>query len=174
MRARLSWLLLFVALGTPRIATAQNPGSATTQPVITLSISAVQASAKVGSPVRVKVVLHNISDHDILVAREVRGLDCRVDVRDAEGKLPPDTKLGYLWNGHVSNPDPSRLSPQELSGNLIYGTLKRGETSTWELDASKFYDIRQPGKYSLQVERRDPENLSIVVKSNVIAVTVTP
>jgi hypothetical protein len=174
MRAQLGWLLIFVACGTFRIAASQNQASATTQPVVTLNVSAVQPSVKVGSPVRVKVVLQNISDHDIIVSREVRGLDCRVDVRDAEGRLAPDTKLGYLWNGHVSNPDLSRLSSQELTGSLISGSVKRGETLTWELDASKFYEIKQPGKYSIQVERKDPENHSLMVKSNVITVTVTP
>ena len=174
MRLLNSWVLFSATFGTLGIAVAQNPEPTQKQPVTTLNISTVQESVKVGSPVRIRVILKNISDHDIVVGREVGGMDCRIDVRDAHGKLVADTKLGYFRNGHVANLDLSRISPQDLTGNAYYGTLRPGETSKWELDASKLYDIKQPGSYSIQVDRRDPEDLSTFVKSNTITVKVTP
>ena len=44
----------------------------------------------------------------------------------------------------------------------------------WESDAAKFYDMSQPGKYAIQVQRQDPEDPSIIVKSNKITVTLIP
>lgn len=174
MRLLGSWILFSATLGTLGIAPAQNSNPPQTQPVITLNISAVQKSIKAGSSVQIRVNLKNISSHDIALVMEVKGRDCRVDVRDADGKLAPETKLGYVWNGHVASPDPSRVSPQDLTGNLVYGTLKAGETQSWQMDVSKLYELKQPGRYTIQVERKDPENPSITVKSNTITVTVTP
>jgi hypothetical protein len=162
---------VLAALGT---AAGQRPNTLATQPGTSLTISALQDSVKTGSPVRVRVTLKNRSNHDVVVATEVSGLDCQVEVRGADGRLAADTKLGYIWNGHVASPDTSRISPQDLNGNAIFTTLNAGKTLTWELDAARLYDMRQPGKFTIQVQKRDPENASILLKSNRVAVTVTP
>jgi hypothetical protein len=36
------------------------------------------------------------------------------------------------------------------------------------------YDIKEPGKYTIQLKKKDPENPSITVQSNMITVTVGP
>jgi hypothetical protein len=174
MRLLCSFVLFCATWGTLGIAVGQNSKPSQTQPAITLNISAVQESVKVGSPVRVRLILKNKSDHDIVVVREIRGFDCHVDVRDTDGQLAADTKLGYILNGHVANLDLSRVSPQDLTGNLVSGTVGPGKTLTWELDASKLYDIKEPGKYTIQLKKKDPENPSITVQSNMITVTVGP
>jgi hypothetical protein len=94
-------------------------------------------------------------------------------VRGIDGELAADTKAGYVWNGHVANLDPSRVSPQDLRGALVSGTLKSGEFLAWEFNAARFYEMSQPGKYKIQIRRADPESPSISVKSNTVTVKVT-
>lgn len=174
MRKLGSCFLACATLGLFGGTVRQTPNSPSAKPIISLSLSAVQDPVKSGSPVRVKVTLKNESSHDAAVATEVGGLDFRIEVRDAKGGLPPETSLGYVWNGHVSNLDPNRVSPQDLRGAAVYGTMKAGSKFVRELDVSKRYDLKQPGKYTVTVEHQDPENPSLIVKSNTITMTVTP
>lgn len=166
--------LVCALLVAPVSVSAQKSKSPDALPVISLAISARQNSARVGSPIRVEVALENKSGHEIAITRELRGRDCRVEVRDLNGKLAADTKLGRVWNRNTLIADPSQVSPEDLKGNLIQGRLKSGEKLMWEFDAATLYEIIQPGKYTIEVERRDPESPSIIVKSNTINVTVTP
>ena len=140
----------------------------------TLTIKASQRSVKVGSPVFIEVTVTNKSGHDIVVPREVRGTDSQVEVRDLTGKLADDSKFGYVWNGHVANPDPSQVSVKDLQGVIFTVTIKPGEKLTWHLDAAKFYSMNKPGKYAIVVQKADPEIPSVALKSNVITVTMVP
>jgi hypothetical protein len=144
------------------------------KPAISLTITS-KPTVNVGYTVGIHVVLTNTSAHDIVVQREVRGADCAVDVRDENGKLPPDTKFGLLHNGHVSITDMSQIDPRDLRGALVYIPVKAGKTWEWDLDAAKFYDLSKPGKYLVFIQKLDPEDPSLPsVKSNTIAVTVVP
>ena len=57
------------------------------------------------------------------------------------------------------------------TGNVIFRTIRAGETLTQNLRVSALYDMRKPGKYTIQVWRRDPQS---DIKSNIVTVTVTP
>jgi len=165
--------LVFLAAGMVSLGTvgAQGPSTLSLPPVISLAISAVRKSVRARSPVRVKVVLTNKSSHGILVGREVRGSDCQIEVRDVNGHLARDTAFGSVRNGRAES---SRVTPQYLVVNGFDVTVKAGETLSWELDASKWFDMTQPGKYSIHIQKRDPESLQTIVKSNAITVRVTP
>lgn len=160
-----------VALAT---GTAQSANDSASQAVASIAISAVQEYVRAGSPVRIRVTLKNTSDHGVFITRDVAGRECKVEVRDVNGKLAADTKAGYIWNGHVASPDPSRVSPQDLKGALVFGNLKSGEVVQWEFDAAKFYEMNRPGPYTIQIRRADPENPSITISSNAITVTIEP
>ena len=122
-------ILFSAVLGACGTAMAQSSSTSGTQPVISLKISAAQSPIKTGAPVRVRVILTNEATHDVVFWRDTRGMDCRVDVRDASGKLAPDTKLGYIVNGHVANPDVTRISPGGSQWELCRGNSK-GRAST--------------------------------------------
>lgn len=163
---------LMVSIFASLAAFAQSPPQR--KPVISLSISS-KPTAKVGSTVGIHVVLKNISAHGVAIVGEVRGRDYKIDVRDVNGKLAPDTKLGLIYNGHVSITDSSQIDPKDLNGKAVYGTLKAGETSEGDLDAAKFYDMSKPGKYAIFIQKLDPEDPSLLaVKSNTISVTMIP
>jgi len=171
MRALEGAAIFALVLGSTVSAAAQ---AAHTRPATSLAISAVQKSASVGSPLEIEVVLTNNTNHDITVGRELSGMDCRVDVRDRQGKLPADTRFGYLRNGHADNARLMELTSGELNTNAVYIPVKAGETLTWKLDLNKLYVLNEPGKYRVQVHRRDSVDASLVVKSNTVTVTVIP
>jgi hypothetical protein len=156
------------------VAGAANSNTAQSQPVMALAISAAQDSVKIGAPVRIQVALTNKSDRDVTFSRDGAGYDCRLDVRDINGNLLADSKFGYLRNGHVAHPDPTRFSPEDLKGRLVVVTVKAGQTLTWEEDAAKLYEIDPPGEYTIQGQEPEPGNMSVSLKSNTITVTVTP
>jgi len=146
------------------------------KPVNSISIRAPRESVKTRSPVDITVEFRNNTDHDLEFARVLSGADCKIDVRDVQGKLPPETGFGYIHNGHVAHPeeDLTRFSSKDLNDNGIWASVKAGQTSEWEINAAKFYDMKQPGKYAIRVERQDPEDSKVVLKSNTVTVTVTP
>ena len=162
-------LLLLLLPGISGIAV----GKPKSRPVISLAISA-KPTLKAGSPVVIGVTLRNISRHDIVFGREIRGKDDRIDVRDSTGKLAPDTKLGLLYNGHVVV-ETGQVNPQDMNLNWVTIPVKAGKTWGWGVDVSQFYDMSRPGKYSIFIQRLDPIDPSLPgIKSNVISVTILP
>ena len=171
MRVLFVVLALFVA--SPLAVRAQTTAS-DGEPVISLVISA-KPSAKLGESIFVHVLLTNVSSHDIVVPREVRGTDCGIDVRDVTGTLAPDSRFGLLHNGHTSVTDLSQVDPNDLKGKVVYVSVKAGKTWEWDLEVTKFYDITKPGKYLIFVTKLDPEDPALpFVKSNTLTLQVTP
>ena len=151
------------------------PGSAAS-PVNSITISAFRDSVKTKSPVYIIVEFKNNSDHDLEFGRVLSGADCRIDVRDVQGKLPPETGFGYIHNGHVAHPeqDLTRFSLSDLTDNGLWASVKAGQSTEWVINAARFYDMTQPGKYTIRVEREDPADPKTILKSNTVTVTVTP
>jgi hypothetical protein len=178
MRLLRTFLLSSAILVAPSSMVAQvGPQSGTSgeSPVLSIRISAEHASVKLGSPIRLNVMLMNTSNHDVNIVQSLKGGEYKVDMRDADGKLARDSSFGYIHNGHIAQTDmePSRISSGDLADSLVGGLIKAHDTMPWVLTATRFYEISQPGKYAIQIERPDPENPSVSVKSNTITVTVT-
>lgn len=69
---------------------------------------------------------------------------------------------------------PQRTYPHpELGslGSVRFNTIPPGETVTEDQEVSVLYDMSKPGKYTIQVWRRNPK---YEIKSNKVTVTVTP
>src|SRR6266853_6769841 len=116
------------------------------KPPFKIAITSAPATVVAGSEVSIKVSLTNTSDHDV---REGVGYErgniasiFRFEVRDEHGKLVP--KRTY--------PHPELA----MMGSVQFGTIHRGETWTQEQEVSALYDMRKPGKYKIQVWKRDP------------------
>lgn len=142
--------------------------SQSAQPATALVLDAVQDTVKIGLPIVVKLTVTNKSDHDVLLFKDTRDLENRVDVRDGKGNLAPETRLGSRQNGHL---DPNLLTPAELIGKMICATMKAGESWILNLNVQRLYDLTQPGKYAIQVERDDPDSTK-AVKSNPVTITL--
>jgi hypothetical protein len=110
-----------------------------------------------GADVSIEVSLTNISHQDVpegVMYQDGINLDStlRFEVRDEHGNLVPKRIYQY----------------EELrTGKVIFRTIRAGETLKQNQPVSARYDMRNPGKYTIQVSRDE-------ARSNVVTVTVIP
>ena len=134
----------------------------TNKPPFKIAITAEHSTIAAGSDVEIDVSLTNTSDHDVYEGvMYMMGIDLdstfRFEVRDEHGKMVP-----------------KRIYPYEelRTGKVIFRTISAGETLTQPQTVSALYDLRKPGKYTIQVFRGPFDKDEI--KSNIVTVTVTP
>ncbi len=152
------WLTLMLSA----IITA--PGFAQKQPSklpFTLSLTA-EPTPNLRSGVWVKVRWTNTSE---------KALDSSANILDATN-VDPNFIFELLdKNGH---PMPRKMYkfPQN-SGHAEFGTLKAGDSITSEVNLVRLFDLKESGKYTLQVSRLIPEGLGGgIVKSDAIPITI--
>ena len=147
-------LLLFVSL-----ALCQQSNN----PPFKIAITAESPTVVAGNDVSIKVSLTNTSDHDVYEGAMYRlgNLDTsfQFEVRDEHGKMVPKRVYPH---------------PELATGSVRFRTISRGETYTQDQLVSALYDMRKPGKYTIQVFRRDSDNPKNDIKSNIVTVMVTP
>ena len=141
------------------------------KPSLSITISAPQTVVKASSPVKLRITMTNISNHNVTYYVSSAGRPYDIYVRGTSRKLAPETPAGVRV--HPWSP---KYKPFSGGGSVFSGSfqIKPGEKTETEVDLTKEYDLNQPGKYTVQVERRDPENPKKRLKSNVITLTVTP
>ncbi len=155
------------------------PGSALL-PTFSISIRTATGNAaivKVGSAVALNVVTTNTTGHNIVLwaekaDREQAGVTYRVDVSDINGKPLPDTPLGRQVKNRTDIPNENH--PTAFAGptgeKLV---LQPGESWPDTIILNSLYDFKQPGIYTIQVERFDSVS-GTMVTSNAVAVTIAP
>lgn len=124
-------------------------------------ISTDESTVVSGADVLVNVSLTNTTNRDVdegVMFKDGINLDStlRFEVRDDHGKLVPQ-----------------RAYPHEelRTGRVIFRTIQAGQTLTQPQPVSALYDMRKPGKYTIQAWRRNPE---YDIKSNIVTITMTP
>jgi hypothetical protein len=147
--------------------------SPTAEATFSIAIKAAQETVKSGSEARVGITLTNISKRQISIFKvngngqaELAGFD--VDVRNTDGNTPPETK--YHKKIKTGEDAQGETSQVVVSGGYI--SLNSGESVKDEIVVTRLFDLSSPGSYKVQVEKMD-EQSKVVVKSNVITVTVT-
>lgn len=146
-----------------------HPGQ--TKPSFTLTLSPgprekIVSEFRVGSMVRVTVKMTNITDHTIDHSgyySNAGDMAYSYDVRDEDGK--PVERIVH------EHPELAMVDP-------FWSDILPGESDLDELRLDKVYKFDRPGKYTIQVSRRDPDFLNdkgkpTVVKSNIIAIIIT-
>lgn len=133
-------------------------------PPFKISISAENSTVAAGTDVLIEVSLTNTSDQDVkegVMYMDGIELDStfRFVVRDNHGKLVP-----------------KRIYPYEelRTGKVIFRTIPAGQTLTQPQLVSARYDMRKPGKYTIQVFRGVSGNPKDDIKSNIITIKVNP
>jgi hypothetical protein len=137
-------------------------GQQSTNPPFRIAISPESSTVVAEADVWIKVSLTNTSDQEIsegvgYISGTNLDSTLRFEVRDKHGKLVP--KRTY--------PHPELGYP----GSVRFRTISLGATLTQDQRVSALYDMRKPGKYTIQVWRR---NSDYDIKSNIVTVTVTP
>lgn len=135
------------------------------KPSLLIELSAPKDGIKTGLPVRLEVMLTNTTREYILLTGErgpngveYRGLE--IDVRDASGKILPKAEA-----------KPQRI--EELPLNPFFAVpLEPGKSLKYEIDLTRKYDLRRPGKYNVQVSRYDSAART-TVRSNTTPLTMT-
>ena len=117
------------------------------------------------SEVWIKVSLTNTSYQDLDDSgSHFSGIDWdpnfRFEVRDERGKIGSKKNVPH---------------PELRTGNPVNRSISSGQTFTQEQRVSALYDMRKPGKYTIQVSRRASDNPNDgEIKSNIVTITVTP
>jgi|GEM_PF-176072 len=129
-----------------------------------IAITLENPTVVAGADVMIKLSLTNISPQALIegvMYMDGIYLDTsfRFDVRDESGK-----------------PVPKRIYPYEelRTGKVIFRTISSGQTLTQDQVVSSRYDLRKPGKYTIQVSRGVSSDPNDDIQSNIVTVTVTP
>lgn len=171
----LRWVVTILVIACARFSTCLRAQNAPKTQHLTASFSVTitpeKPTVKVASPVWVVATVENKSNHDIPVYRAISGdMDqggwvYTVDVRHDKGVASSETRFYRI----VQDRDPD-VTMKRSGGST---KVKPGETMTDRVNVSKLYDLTQPGRYTIQFQRLDPETKTFV-KSNEITVTLRP
>jgi hypothetical protein len=135
------------------------------QPPLKIAIISGNSTVVSGTDVWIKVSETNTSNQDLDDSgRWTEGMTLdphfQYEVRDDHGKMVPIIKQPHPELGSLFS--------------VRFRTIAPGQTLTQEQELTERYDMRKPGKYTIQVSRRISNNPKDDIKSNIVTVTVTP
>jgi hypothetical protein len=143
-------------------------------PSISIGIAVSQSVVASGTRVELHILVTNVSKGLIHMGRD-NGKDSAalyytVDLRDTEGDSAPKTRFNRILHGEVhADPDKGGI----ITGSPIIFPLQPGETLKDDMILNDLFDLKVPGKYTVQIQHEDPVTHN-PVKSNIITLTVTP
>jgi len=111
---------------------------------------------KVGAPVKVDITLTNTSKSVIVVAQDKSrkgDFTYAITVRDAEQKEAPRSDYHRALSGE------NTTTPMIVVSGVMPHSLEPGKSMVDTLEINDLYDLRVPGKYTIQVERFDSPRL---------------
>ena len=155
----------------------------TTEPAFSLSVKVEAETVRPGSDVTLLVVVTNKTSQQILFPMDQYhpAGAFTVNVTDPAGQPAGKTRLYRAVSGDRTGKDASEPPPDPLHETLIIGSGVAGQLDPGEKREhlvvlnrknSELFDLRKPGKYTVQVERMDNASKTIV-KSNVAEFTIT-
>jgi len=141
------------------------------EPEFSLTISVTHDSFKAGEEVKLKILLTNLTEHQIgLESLPGVEFEYSFDVLDSQSRKAPLTRYGRALNGTPDTGD-ERHDCGDCSG--FSQELEPHEKITDEIAVSKIYDLTRAGKYTIQVSRPQGDSSHTIVKSNTITVIIS-
>lgn len=138
-----------------------------------ISISTLHDSFKSGAEIDIAVNLTNTSDKPVLlmgVCAPKGDFDgFTVEVKDIQNNIAPGRHLLRVERGEET----ARPDDIWTWSGPICGTVPPHKFSNGGFVVNRLYDMVKPGKYTIQVQRKDTYS-KMIVKSNMITITVTP
>jgi hypothetical protein len=136
---------------------------AASQP-LSLSIAAPEQTVQIGSELKIKTTLTNLTNHVITLRDRIRACDYPVQVRDETGNLAPETD----YQRHL------KCNARFTESRNILVVLKPQESRQDEIIINQLFDLSVPGTYSVQASRTIPKELGPEpIKSNTITISIT-
>jgi dipeptidyl aminopeptidase/acylaminoacyl peptidase len=148
----------------PVEASGSSPGAAGARD-FTVAISAPEDEVRAGGEAKILIALRNVSDHQLAFAHRPGAnspeFSYRIEVKDARGQAVEATAYGREALQHQ----------QEESRTVEY--VQPGKAAVQTANLTKLVNMSRPGRYTVQVFRKDPKS-GRVVKSNELTVNVVP
>jgi hypothetical protein len=145
------------------LAASGSTSGAVKEAPFSLSIAA-PSTVQVGSNFNIDITITNVSSTPITLSRGNPAIEYDFDVKDSRGQQVAETAT------HKRIRDTSKSSVIYRLTRLV---LEPGKSSHQRVNLSDYYDLRLPGKYSVQLQRMVPERLGGgMVHSNTIEFTV--
>jgi hypothetical protein len=133
---------------------------------ISITITAKQATFKVGDPIVLNILVNNISEYkycekNIVETNHAEWNDYYVEVKDAEGNVVPRISKPLL---------PLRQRP-ELSGSRGVLCIVPGDAIKEKVVVDQIVNMSGPGTYYVQISHRDI-GTDTLIRSNILQVNV--
>jgi len=159
--------LILVALVSLRAEGRRNPSFLLQLAGSHNSIYPDTAVWKVGEPVRVIVTMTNQTKRDVHYTLTNPGMDWEMAVRDSGGNPVGETD----WFRQMKE---DRKNGSFIVARNFFGTLRPNQQAQDVIEVQMFYDLSRAGNYSIQVQRALPDVAKDPIKSNRLALTITP
>jgi hypothetical protein len=156
MPANRAMLGVILAAATCGFAFAQ-------QAPFTMSVKALHGKQSPRDVV-IAITIANSSDGMLCVPHFIPVLDYTFDVQNANGHPALETPLMYK----IKHPEPSPLTWVNPGG----GCVRSGGSTGRDITISDYYDLTQPGSYTIQVSRRLETVSPDWVRSNTVTIMV--
>jgi hypothetical protein len=166
MRTRI-FLAILVLIGTHVGAARSAQEAQKAIPALSIVASATEDVVRAGSQVTLKVSVKNELTETLVEPTDGMNRPERnyaIKITDDHGNVPPLTNYGRALIKHEG------VIIDRCCPSMI---LQPGETRNEDVVVTSLFDLSKPGKYTIQLERFD-NSIKAGVKSNAVAVTVTP
>jgi hypothetical protein len=138
---------------------------AESSPLASATISALQSPVKAGEPVKIRIVIENRSDHEIVLPDFGAFV---FDARDSNGDLLPETDIGCVF--HFFSP----CHKYKKMGEGLVATISAHKKYEWDTLLNTEYDLSRPGTYTVvgyvQIFADGSDHINF--KTNKIKITV--
>ena len=149
-----------LCVGAAMLVGLISAGAQKTTPSFTASIQAPKATLKSGSAIQVDITLENQTDELLSVEGLRSGLK-------GSGLI--------VWNGENKALEPLDKAKDEWDSarSKIATALPPRQKVTEFVNLAKWFDLNEPGQYTIQLRKKDPINGGWI-ESNKIMITVIP
>lgn len=163
MSSRLSFVMIcgaIIMLATQLVSAAPN------KQLVSIEIRSPKVAVNSGDAVQIDIIIKNISNQEIQILDDsAPETHYTVDLRDARHNSVPATDIGdKIKDSHTGKAGAMIVLRNAVAVNL----LKPGESYTENLVVSDLFDMKQLGKYTIQLSENDTGAKSNLIKISVV------
>jgi hypothetical protein len=165
-------MVVFSLLGFVVFCGTLNAQTNPENPKFSLTIKTFKPEVTLGSAIDIAVTTTNISDETLIFQFGNHGnvaVAYQYDVRDEKGA--PVAKYGQRY---LHFPNGETVPYPSLPGRSMLGGIRPGESTEEGSMVSDIYNFDHPGKYTIQVSRKESWSPSPVYSNIITIIVVAP